>query len=77
MQQRDATKYPATNELFGVSVYTASRIDRVKVMQDPLGGRVNPVHKKADRGRGEEGQGRKGKDEEKGKGEDEDEGKED
>jgi TolA-binding protein len=46
MQQRDATKYPATNELFGVSVYTASRIDRVNVMQDPLGGRVNPVKRK-------------------------------
>jgi hypothetical protein len=46
MQQRDATKYPATNELFGVSVYTASRIDRVNVMQDPLGGRVNPVRRK-------------------------------
>ena len=42
MQQRDATKYPATNELFGVSVYTASRIDRVKVMQDPLGGSCEP-----------------------------------
>jgi TolA-binding protein len=46
MQQRDADKYPATNELFGVSIYTASRIDKVKVLEDPLGGRVNPVKRK-------------------------------
>ncbi|WP_106394561.1 tetratricopeptide repeat protein [Enhygromyxa salina] len=46
MQQRDADKYPATNELFGVSIYTASRIEDVKVLEDPLGGRVNPVKRK-------------------------------
>ncbi|NJK31017.1 MAG: hypothetical protein HC927_00640 [Deltaproteobacteria bacterium] len=46
MQQRDATKYPATNELFGVSIYTASRIERVGVLEDPLGGRLNPVKRK-------------------------------
>jgi hypothetical protein len=43
MQQRDAETYPATNELFGVSVYTASRIDEVGVIEDPLGGRANPL----------------------------------
>jgi hypothetical protein len=43
MQQRDAERYPATNELFGVSVYTASRIDAVRVLEDSLGGRANPV----------------------------------
>ena len=37
LQQRDAQAYPATNELFGVSVYTASRIDDVGVIPDPLG----------------------------------------
>jgi len=46
MQQRNADKYPATNELFGVSIYTASRIERVGVLEDPLGGRLNPVKKK-------------------------------
>src|SRR5690606_24187885 len=46
LQQRDATKYPATNELFGVSIYTASRIEKVGVLEDPLGGRVNPVKRK-------------------------------
>ena len=43
MQQRDAEKYPATNEMFGVSIYTASRIEKVGVLEDPLGGRKNPV----------------------------------
>lgn len=46
MQQRDADKYPATNELFGVSIYTASRIVKVGVLEDPEGGRVNPVKRK-------------------------------
>ncbi|NVB37843.1 hypothetical protein G6O69_08355 [Pseudenhygromyxa sp. WMMC2535] len=46
MQQRDAEKYPATNELFGVSIYTASRIEKVGVLEDPMGGRKNPVKKK-------------------------------
>ena len=46
MQQRNADKYPATNELFGVSIYTASRIEKVGVLEDPLGGRVNPVKRK-------------------------------
>lgn len=31
MQQRDADSYPATNELFGESEYTQSRLDRVGV----------------------------------------------
>lgn len=53
MQQRNADKYPATNELFGVSIYTASRIEKVGVLQDPLGGRINPVKRKS--GSGDEG----------------------
>jgi hypothetical protein len=48
MQQRNADKYPATNELFGVSIYTASRIERVGVLEDPMGGRINPVKRKKD-----------------------------
>ncbi len=48
MQQRDADKYPATNELFGVSIYTASRIENVGVLEDPLGGRVNPVKRRVE-----------------------------
>ena len=55
MQQRDADKYPATNELFGVSIYTASRIEKVEVLEDPLGGRKNPVKRKEDSGEGEDG----------------------
>lgn len=47
MQQRDADKYPATNELFGVSIYTASQIEKVGVLEDPLGGRKNPVKREA------------------------------
>jgi TolA-binding protein len=50
MQQRDAAKYPATNELFGVSIYTASRIEKTGVLEDPLGGRKNPVKQKKDAG---------------------------
>lgn len=50
MQQRDADKYPATNELFGVSIYTASRIERVGVLEDPMGGRMNPVKRKKEAG---------------------------
>jgi len=29
-----------------VFIYTASRIERVGVLEDPLGGRLNPVKKK-------------------------------
>lgn len=61
MQQRDADKYPATNELFGVSIYTKSQIEKVGVLEDPLGGRKNPVKRKAE-GEGAEG----GADEDKG-----------
>jgi hypothetical protein len=31
-----------------VSIYTASRIEKVKVLEDPLGGRVNPVKRKSE-----------------------------
>ena len=59
MQQRDADKYPATNELFGVSIYTDSRIEKVGVMEDPLGGRKSPVKRQqgkqdADKSKGDE-----------------------
>ncbi|MFO7566699.1 MAG: hypothetical protein R6X02_28910 [Enhygromyxa sp.] len=50
LQQRDAEKYPATNEMFGVSIYTASRIEKVGVLEDPLGGRMNPVKQKKEAG---------------------------
>jgi len=39
LQQRNPDTYPATNELFGVSIYTASRPDRVGVQTDLLGDR--------------------------------------
>ena len=38
MQQWDADKYPATNELFGTSIYTRSQVSRADVMRDPSGG---------------------------------------
>ena len=34
LQQRDPEKYPATNEMFGSSIYTNSRADRVGVQVD-------------------------------------------
>lgn len=48
MQQRDAEKYPATNELFGDSIYTASRIASVPVLEDPEGEKLNQVKRKSD-----------------------------
>ncbi|TPV92864.1 MAG: tetratricopeptide repeat protein [Myxococcales bacterium FL481] len=38
MQQTDADRYPATNEAFGQSTYTTSRIAHVGVYSDPTGG---------------------------------------
>jgi TolA-binding protein len=38
MQQWDADKYPATNELFGTSIYTKSAVSQANVMRDPKGG---------------------------------------
>ena len=38
MQQWDAEKYPATNELFGTSIYTKSAVTQANVMRDPKGG---------------------------------------
>jgi hypothetical protein len=57
MQQRDADKYPATNEMFGASIYTASRIGRVPVLSSEKGEETNPVkkqNKKEGEGEGEE-----------------------
>lgn len=50
MQQRDAEKFPATNEQFGESTYTASRIATVGVMTSTEGVKRNRVkqNKKAD-----------------------------
>ena len=45
MQQRNADKYPATNEMFGGSIYTASQIGRVGVLTSETGERKNPVKK--------------------------------
>ena len=38
MQQWDADKYPATNELFGTSIYTKSAVSGAPVMRDSKGG---------------------------------------
>ena len=46
MQQRDADKYPATNEVFGESIYTASRISKVEVLTNPEGEKLNQVKRK-------------------------------
>ena len=55
MQQRDADRYPATNESFGISIYTASHIEHVDVVTDPEGGRKSSVkRKKKTEGDGEE-----------------------
>jgi hypothetical protein len=43
MQQRDAEKFPATNEQFGESTYTESRIATVGVMTSTEGVRRNRV----------------------------------
>jgi hypothetical protein len=53
MQQRDAEKYPATNEMFGESIYTASQIGRVPVLTSEEGEYKNPV-KKEEKKEGEE-----------------------
>ena len=45
MQQRDAEKYPATNEMFGASIYTASNIGRIGVLTSEKGEDTNPVKK--------------------------------
>ena len=46
MQQRDAERFPATNELFGQSVYTASSIAPVAVMTSTEGVQRNKVKQK-------------------------------
>jgi TolA-binding protein len=45
LQQGDAEKYPATNELFGRSIYTDSRLDVVGVQVDLDGDRKTPAKK--------------------------------
>ncbi len=46
MQQRDAERYPATNESFGTSTYTASKIEHVDVFTDADGSRRSAVKRK-------------------------------
>lgn len=43
LQQREPDKYPATEELFGISQYTASRPDRVDVQTDLEGEKRKPA----------------------------------
>jgi hypothetical protein len=53
LQQRDPDKFPATNELFGTSIYTDSRLDVVGV-QTSLDGE-KPKAKSAPKGEGKAG----------------------
>jgi TolA-binding protein len=46
MEQQDADTYPATNEAFGQSIYTQSRVDKVEVLTDPAGEKLNFVRRK-------------------------------
>jgi hypothetical protein len=62
LQQRDPDKFPATNELFGTSIYTDSRLDVVGVQTSLDGDKPKPVKKpaksgdeKKDEGASEEG----------------------
>lgn len=48
MQQWDAEKYPATNELFGTSIYTRSQVSRADVMRDSKGGHQAVAQRKGD-----------------------------
>jgi hypothetical protein len=58
LQQGDAEKYPATNELFGRSIYTDSRLDVVGVQVDLEGDKKKPVaDKKADEKSDDKGEG--------------------
>jgi TolA-binding protein len=55
MQQRDADKYPATNEMFGESIYTASQIGRVGVLANETGEDTNAVKQGSATEEGKEG----------------------
>jgi len=57
LQQGDAEKYPATNELFGRSIYTDSRLDVVGVQIDLEGDKKKAVEKKADDKADDKGEG--------------------
>ncbi len=56
LQQRDPDKYPATNELFGTSIYTDSQMDVVGVQTDldvnGPSGKTKSKAKKGDAGKG-------------------------
>ena len=56
MQQSDAEKYPATNETFGSSIYTDSRIEMADVFKVPSDSPTNPLLSKqgSDKAEGEE-----------------------
>jgi hypothetical protein len=55
MQPRDADKYPATNEMFGESIYTASQIGRVGVLANETGEDTNAVKQGSATEEGKEG----------------------
>jgi hypothetical protein len=57
LQQRDPDQFPATNELFGTSVYTESRLDVVPVQTDLTGNKPKPraKPKKKEEDKGDEG----------------------
>lgn len=51
LQQRNPDQYPATNELFGTSIYTDSVLDVVGVQTDLSGGKKQPDKKKKKAGK--------------------------
>jgi TolA-binding protein len=55
MQQWDAEKYPATNEMFGTSIYTRSSISQAQVMRDSSGAHRAVAKRKGDAPAEEEG----------------------
>ena len=62
LQQRKPDEYPATNEMFGTSIYTDSRLDVVGVQTDLLGDSKNADSAKKKEGgdKKEEGGGKAG-----------------
>ncbi|MCX4239216.1 tol-pal system YbgF family protein [Paraliomyxa miuraensis] len=60
LQQRKPDEYPATNELFGTSIYTDSRLDVVGVQTDLLGDTKDSDKDKKDAAKKEEGGGKSG-----------------
>ncbi len=59
LQQSDADKYPATNELFGTSIYTDSHLDVVGVQVDIDGGAKKSAAKPGAKPGADDGDGKK------------------